>query len=446
MKRDHVPERAAVNRIFMYRRSLAFLALLLSLSVAAFAASAAEGPQTRALRQLVQSNPDIRSLLTKSIEQAKQVNPDPRTNPAQNLEQYYQFVDFVEHAIPGSLLEPKPSATLYQRLDQSLGYLYFVCDQPLPELEGRGYLRNSLQYVEPFNSWLKAFVVSWGSFLDTPASWNQEYLRLATADESFGLSKGWYEDPSRWHSFNDFFTRRLKGPDQRPIAARSDGSVLVSPVDGVYQGAWAIDDKSRLVETQGVAIKTGTVKSVADLIGPGSRYAHSFAGGTFTHIFLDVMDYHHYHFPLGGVIRDIRIIPGQELSGGNVGWDPASKRYTFDPSGVGWQALESRGLIILETKEFGLVALLPIGMSPVSSVNFEPILKEGVEVHKGDTMGHFRFGGSDFVLLFQRGRDLEPDLRQPTPAQGYPHMLMGERLGHVRRAAHDTSRGNQAGS
>ena len=425
-----------MNRIVLYLRSIALLFLLCSCGVAANAASDQEGPATHALRHLIENNADIRHLLTRSIEQAKRTNPDPRTNPAQTLEQYYRFVAFVEHAMPGSLLEPKQSATLYQRLDQSLAYLFFISDQPLPELEGRGYFRNSLQYVEPYNAWLKAFVGSWGAFLDTPASWSPEYLQLALADESFGLTKGWYEDPSRWRTFNQFFTRRLKSPDQRPIAARTDGAVVVSPVDGVLQGVWAIDDNSYLVETPGVAIKSSTVKSVSDLIGPDSRYAHSFAGGTFMHLFLDVMDYHHYHFPLGGIVRDIKIIPGQEISGGYVGWDAVNKRYTFDPSAVGWQALETRGRMILETKEFGLVALLPIGMSPVSSVTFEPALKDGVEVHKGDVMGHFRFGGSDFVLLFQRGHDLELDIRHLEAAQSFPHMLMGERLGHLRHPTH----------
>jgi phosphatidylserine decarboxylase precursor len=427
-----------MNRIVLCPRTIALFFVLCSCGVAANAASDQEGPATQALRHLVENNSDIQHLLTRSIEQAKRANPDPRTNPAQTLEQYYRFVAFVEHAMPDRLLEPKQNATLYQRLDQSLAYLFFISDQPLPELEGRGYFRNSLQYVEPYNTWLKALVASWGGFLDTPASWSPEDLQLALADESFGLTKGWYEDPSRWRTFNEFFTRRLKSPDQRPIAARTDGSVLVSPVDGVLQGVWAIDANSYLVEKTGVAIKSGTVKSVSDLIGPDSRYAHSFARGTFMHLFLDVMDYHHYHFPLGGVIRDIKVIPGQEISGGYVGWDAVNKRYTFDPSAVGWQALETRGRVILETKEFGLVALLPIGMSPVSSVTFESALRDGVEVHKGDVMGHFRFGGSDFVLLFQHGHNLELDVRHVDAEQTFPHMLMGERLGHLRHPTHST--------
>jgi phosphatidylserine decarboxylase len=255
---------------------------------------------------------------------------------------------------------------------------------------------------------------------------------LAVADESFGLSKGWYEDSSRWMTFNQFFTRRLKSPDQRPIASRTDESIVVSPVDGIPQGVWAIDSSSHLIANTGVPLKSGTVKSVAELIGPGSNYSQAFAGGTFTHLFLDVMDYHHYHFPLRGIIREVTVIPGQEVSGGYITWDSAHKRYAFDTSALGWQALETRGRVILETQDVGLVALLPIGMSPVSSVTFEPTLREGVEVRKGDMMGHFLFGGSDFVMMFQAGYELTVDLPRQDVNASFPHLLMGERLGHLR--------------
>ncbi len=55
-------------------------------------------------------------------------------------------------------------------------------------------------------------------------------------------------------------------------------------------------------------------------------------------------------------------------------------------------------------------------MSPVSSVNFDPALKVSVRVHKGDRLGNFLFGGSDFVMVFQAGysftrihRGIRPD-------------------------------------
>jgi phosphatidylserine decarboxylase len=393
-----------------------------------------DGPATFELKRLVANNPEVRRLLIASIEQARRVNPDWVTNPAQSLEQYFDFIAWAERALPGNLLKQKPDATLYHRMDQSIGYIFFIVDQPLKELEGRGYPNNSLQYMASFNPWLKTFVRSWASFLDSPESWSKEYLRLAEIDAKFGLNRGWYEDPSHWKTFNQFFARQLKSPEQRPVASPSDESIVTSPVDAVPEGVWPIDSNSRLVGTSGVPVKTGTVQSIEQLIGDHSKYKAAFVGGTFTHVFLDLGDYHHYHFPLSGVVREVNMIPGQEMSGGNVTWDATNRRYAFDPSSVGWQSLEVRGCVILDTENFGLVALLPIGMSPISSVTFESALKERVRVKKGDLMGHFQFGGSDFVMIFQAGYKFTLDGSHTASSEGYSHLLIGERLGELRAA------------
>lgn len=58
-------------------------------------------------------------------------------------------------------------------------------------------------------------------------------------------------------------------------------------------------------------------------------------------------------------------------------------------------------------------------MSPVSSVNFDPALKEGVRVRKGDRLGHFLFGGSDFVMVFQAGHALTAESPRDKSGQGY---------------------------
>ena len=406
--------------------------LLCTSSIAADTPASQDGPATLELKRLVATHPELKHLLIASIERAKQVNPDPLTNPVQTLDQFFEFIAWTERAIPSKLISAKQGATLYQRMDQSLCYLFFIVDQPLSELEGRGYFDNSVQYAEPYSSWLRTFVRSWGAFLDTPESWNKEYLAMAQADSTFGLNHGWYEDPSHWKTFNEFFARRLKSPDQRPIAAPSDQSIVVSPVDAIPEGIWAIDNTSRAVDKSGIAVKTGTVQSVEQLVGEQSRYKSAFAGGTLTHLFLDANDYHHYHFPLGGVVKEVAIIPGREMEGGKVTWDSTNKRYAFDPSSVGWQSAETRGSVILETEEYGLVALLPIGMTPISSVTFEPAVREGVRVHKGDKLGYFLFGGSDFVMVFQSGYDFTP-VSPRNDKQGYSHVLVGERLGRLQK-------------
>ena len=420
------------NRSWRARCCAVLLSFIATLSCAlAQAHDPSDGPATIELKRLVAANPELKRLLIASIERSKQVNPDPVTNPAQSLDEYYKFISWAERALPGDLAKLRPDATLYQRLDQSLGYLYYICDQPLDELKGRGYFNNSLQYFEPFAAWNRSFVRSWGAFLDSPASWNSEYLRLAQADPIFGLDHGWYEDPSHWKTFNQFFARNLKAPSARPIAEITNNSVVASPVDSIPQGLWAIDKDSRVIEQAGVPVKTGTVQSVAELIGERSKYQNAFAGGTFTHLFLDVGDYHQYHLPLSGIVKEVTVIPGSEVAGGYITWDPKNRRYAFDPTSIGWQSLETRGLLILDTEQFGLVALLPIGMSPVSSVNFDPALKAGVRVNKGDRLGHFLFGGSDFIMVFQAGVTLTPDSPRDASGRGYSHVLMGQRLGRL---------------
>ena len=245
------------------------------------------------------------------------------------------------------------------------------------------------------------------------------------------MTKGWYEDPSNWNSFNDFFCRRLASPDQRPVASPDDNSIVASPADCVPQGVWAIDDESYIITDEKIAVKSRVFNSIRNLIGADSPYRDAFAGGTFYHAFLNANDYHRYHFPLSGVIRELRIIPGDDALGGTITWEPDLQQYVVDCSVPGWQSIETRGLAILETDSHGLVAVMPIGMSQVASVNFTEGLEVGQRVEKGDELGYFMFGGSDFVLVFQKGADFQ--LTSPKDGDGaWQHILMGEKLGELK--------------
>jgi phosphatidylserine decarboxylase precursor len=387
-------------------------------------------PITQQLITMMDHNTELKTLLFDSIESAKKNNPDRLMNPAQSLEEYYAFIDWATKAMPWSILQNLPYSSLYDQIDQSLDYFYYINDQPLAELKSRGYYNNSLQYHEPYRTWLINFVKEWGLYLSTEASWNNDYYQKALADETFGLQKGWYEDPSRWKTFNDFFARYLKSPDRRPIASPDDPSVISSPADSKPQGVWKIDRNSNIEQKNGVRIKSTLFKSVAALIGEDSAYKNAFANGTLTHTFLDVNDYHRYHFPIGGTVKEVRIILSDDAVGGITTWDAKSKKYVLESSTPGWQNIETRGCVIIETKEYGLVALLPIGMSQVSSVNFEKAVAVGNAFKKGDMLGYFLFGGSDFVILFQN--KVSFSLTDPKQDFGsYKHLLMGEEYGRV---------------
>jgi phosphatidylserine decarboxylase len=335
------------------------------------------GAATTQLIDLVEKDTLLKRLLITSIQKAKEANPDTVSNPAQSLEQYYDFISKMETSMPWAYVENFRKSSSFEHIFQSLCTFYFILDQPLAELEGKNPYHNSLQYYEPIGKWLTTFNKSWRQHLDSEQSWSQAYYQVLASDPAFGLQNGWYEDPSNWKTFNQFFARHLSSSSARPIASPQDDAVVASFADAEPQGAWAIDANSTIVEKQGVAVKSANVKNIVSLIGEDSKYKDAFANGTFTHSFLNVNDYHRYHFPVGGTIKEVRIIQGINPTGGIITWDAAAQRYSFDPSSVNWQMLETRGCVIVETKEYGLVALLPIGMAAVGSVNFEPGVVEG---------------------------------------------------------------------
>lgn len=388
------------------------------------------GQATQQLITLVNSDPKLKSMLKSSLKKAKAINPDKNTNPAQSLKEYYQFTSWAETTMPWSVIKKEKHPEIFDDIFQSFGAFYFLVDQPLPELEDKGLVNNSLQYYKPFADWMVTFSKSWGSYLDTEDSWNQKYYQMALNDPHFGLQNGWYEDPSNWHTFNQFFARHLKSTDMRPIAKPELDSVVVSYADSVPQGVWAIDGQSNLVEKEGIPVKSATVKSITKLIGDNSQYKDAFANGTLIHSFLNVNDYHRYHFPIGGTIKETRIIQGINPSGGQLWWDKENNRYEFNPAAkTGWQSIETRGCVILETENYGLVALMPIGMAVVGSVNFESNIKPGTKVKKGDMLGNFAFGGSDFVMLFQDNVQFILTAPKQDDTNLYKHVLMGEQLG-----------------
>ena len=145
-----------------------------------------------------------------------------------------------------------------------------------------------------------------------------------------------------------------------------------------------------------------------------------------THTFLDINDYHRYHIPVSGTIKEVLMIPQDDAPGGVIAWDEENKCYIENYSGTfGWQSIETRGIVIIETDSGGYVAVIPVGMCQVSSVNFEKSIVPGAKVKKGDPLGYFLFGGSDIVMIFSK------DLHFEMTAEKDVHLLMGRRYGDI---------------
>jgi phosphatidylserine decarboxylase len=390
------------------------------------------GEATKELIVMMNKDTLLKSLLVSSIQKAREINPDSVTNPAQSLEQYYAFVSKAESSMPwGYYMADHKLPSTFEHIFQSLCAFYFVIDQPLTQLEGKGLFHNSLQYYEPFAKWLTTFNNSWQNFLDSEKSWSDEYYKIVANDTAFGIQNGWYENPKNWKTFNQFFARHLSSESVRPIASPEDNSVVTSYADAMPQGVWTIDSSSTIVGKEGVSVKSAHIRQIAKLLGDDSQYKYAFGNGTFTHSFLNVNDYHRYHFPMSGTVKELSIIQGLNPTGGIITWSPNKNQYEFNPSSTNWQMLETRGCVILETEDFGLVALLPIGMAAVGSVNFEQNIKVGQKVKKGDMLGYFLFGGSDFIVIFQDKVSFTLDAPKESNSNYYKHLLMGERLGHL---------------
>src|SRR5579862_648637 len=392
--------------------------------------TATYGAAAKELMEAVEKDSTLKSLLVASIEKAKQLNPDTATNPAQSLDAYYAYISKMEKSVPWTLVRDSQHPSVFSNIITALCAFYFPIDQPMVQLESNGCYNNAVEYSKPFASWLTTFNNSWRRYLDSDSSWNDSYYQIVLKDTAFGLQKNWYESPSNWKTFNQFFARQLRSPAARPIASPDDNSVVCSFADAEPQGTWAIDGNSNIVDAKGVAVKSANIKSIEELLD-NSQYKDSFANGALTHSFLNVNDYHRYHFPTGGVIKEARLIQGINPTGGHLSWNSTEKRYAFNPSAPDWQMLETRGLVILETDEYGLVALLPIGMATVGSVNFMDNIKVGAKVKKGDMLGYFLFGGSDFIMLFQNKVQFTLDAPKAAGNGAYQHLLMGERLGRL---------------
>lgn len=357
---------------------------------------------TERLRNLLDGDSWLRDCMEQSLAKGAAMCPDKRMNPVRSIDGLLCFLDRFLTCMPWQSLGLGEDLCMFRRMDQSTGYFLYLFDQPLDALKGKGYLYPSVQYVPCVAAWIKEFNNAWRVFLDSTDSWNADYYEEVAADGLFGLDKGWYEPKENWHTWNEFFARKLSSPAARPVG----NAVVVAPTDGILQPCVQIDMHSCLTVPDCLALKTSSVRSVADLLGD-SPYRNDFAGGCMLHQMLDFYDYHRVHSPVDGTVADMRVIDGYSGSGGVVIWDNERKRYAYDnPNELGFQMIETRGVLVLDTACCGKVAVIPVGMAQVCSVNWVDGLGVGKAVRKGDELGFFLCGGSDVMLLFQKNVDI----------------------------------------
>jgi phosphatidylserine decarboxylase len=367
---------------------VAVLGIVLSLAVLP---SSGDGPASKQstghipivedLVKLLQARPDLRAALEDAIRTAD-------VKGFESTEALLEQLDDMVATIPNAEQHRPP---------REFDLFYIINHAP----------EDRLNRDESFIAWMKKYMEAKGQFMDTTAS--------AARISSFKALPTWHiddyvPDPSGWMTFNQFFAREIK-PGKRPIAEPCNNKVIVSAADSVFEGVWDIDANSK------VTVK-GVTWPIAKLLD-GSPYQDTFNNGIYTHSFLNANDYHRYHVPVSGEIKEVRKIEGRVYMDMIRKADGSLQAIDGDT----YQYNQERGLIVIDSPEVGLVAVLPIGMGPISSVNLTP--EVGARLQKGDEFGYFMFGGSDIVMLFQNKNVV-------INAEAGKKYLQGQRMGEVR--------------
>jgi len=394
---------------------------------------AIESPIVKSLVNYVNERPEVKQAFENAFSTAVATGILAKYNIS-TLDQYYAFYDTMVKWVPS---ENSTGTQIYEYLC----LFYFVIDQsPIFEYQTPVNPAGGWTWL---SQWLVNFAQEMGKFMDTPESITPETLQTFYDAPAYHMQD--YPKPEAgWNTFNEFFARHID-LGKRPVSGQGDPKVIVSPADSAFGGSWPIDEFS---ETD-FAVK-GIPWNISQLL-ENTIYADRFKGGKFMHAFLNTTDYHRQHAPVSGKIVEARVIPGvcylevtvQNNSKGQpklvprrhlaphprmirAHKDPNARHVhlpedsnmqmpTSDlnaPDSPGYQFIQARGLVVIDSPELGLVGVLPIGMAQVSSVVLS--VKVGDTVNKGDEISCFQMGGSDIVMVFEKKANVTfPDPTDP---------------------------------
>ncbi len=205
-------------------------------------------------------------------------------------------------------------------------------------------------------------------------------------------------------SFNGFFSRTLKNQDEsRPQTMPERDYVISAPTDCIMNSIpQKIVSSSTLIPTKG-----RQSLNISDMLD-GSSHAKKFIGGTALSCVLMPNTYHHYHAPVDGDVVESKIIEDAYYGYDNFPkWVPSNGNVGYHGSDFSQFENFKRGYFIVDTKKYGHVALIPVGLNTISSIVFEKKfidMKKPVSIKRGDELGHFLYGGSLFIMIFEANR------------------------------------------
>jgi phosphatidylserine decarboxylase len=264
-----------------------------------------------------------------------------------------------------------------------------------------------------FNQQFANVLNAWNTFLKSSPSLDKLDINDPEKDGSWISKAAWKAgvwdqmvcDPKKpgygYDSWNSFFIRQfVRGA--RPF--KGDPKVDVNI--GCETTPWEYVNKLKLESR--FWIKDAEY-SLLDLFAGNRQWAKLFEGGQLYQGFLSATHYHRWRAPLDGTLVRSWVQPGTYFAQRpGQGEDPGTWEGTESQPYLGHVA--ARAIFVFDHKQCGYVALICIGMVEVSTCVIEPstyIVGEGadpVKIKRGTEIGHFEFGGSTHMMLFQKDR------------------------------------------
>ena len=208
-----------------------------------------------------------------------------------------------------------------------------------------------------------------------------------------------------YKTFNDFFIRKLK-EGARPVD--TDSLSVVSPADGKLIAYADVSNTDFIIK--------GYRFDVSSFLDD-AKLAQKYMDGTLVIVRLAPVDYHRYHFPVGGKISQNFKIDGDYYS-----VNPLALRKRMEIF-----CLNKREYTIITNPLFGDVIMAEVGATMVGSM---VQTYSGNFVEKGQEKGYFKFGGSTVVLLFEKNKiQIDEDLLNNSLKGHETAVKQGERIG-----------------
>ena len=208
----------------------------------------------------------------------------------------------------------------------------------------------------------------------------------------------------RYHSFNDFFTRKIK-PWRRPVC--KDPNILIAPCDGLLSAY-------RMTRDLVIPVKQSQF-SIERLLNQ-QALAKEFEDGICLVYRLCVQHYHRYCYLDDGTKGGNHFIPG--------------KLHTVRPIALLKKPVfteNSREYTVLRTKNFGKVIQVEVGAMLVGKIKN---LHGGSSYERGQEKGMFLYGGSTVIVLLKKDRVVLPEEFFSSTERGEEiPVCMGQKIG-----------------